>query len=133
MLLAWELKKSNWPDTIDIVVPVPLHAGKQRKRGYNQAAVFAAGIAAELGKPVAEKAVSRMKHTETQTRKSRAERVENVRDVFQVKRQAIVNNKRILLVDDVLTTGATLEACAGALLQAGAASVSIASIALATD
>lgn len=132
-LLADELKKSNWLDTIDYIIPVPLHRSKMYKRGYNQAQSFAEGIAAVSGIPVLAKAMIRNRPTETQTRKTRAERIENVRDVFSLKQPDRVRNKHILLVDDVLTTGATLESCALALQRAVPVQISIATLALAID
>lgn len=133
MLFAEELKKSSWMDTIDMIVAVPLHSGKAYQRGYNQAACFAEGIAGVSGKSLCSNAVVRVKKTETQTRKTRAQRMENVRNVFAVRKPGQIRNKHILLVDDVLTTGATLEACALALLQTEGVSISIATIAIATD
>jgi competence protein ComFC len=132
-LLGEELKKCGWLDNIDIIIPVPLHARKEYSRGYNQAQVFAEGIATATGIAVWNTALLRVKNTETQTRKTRAERVENVRNVFKLREPKKLKNKRILLVDDVLTTGATLEACAIELLKAEGVQVSIATIALATD
>lgn len=133
MSLGEELKKCGWLNNIDIIIPVPLHARKEYSRGYNQARIFAEGIAAATGIAVWNTSLVRVKHTETQTRKTRAERVENVREVFNLKQPKKLKHKRVLLVDDVLTTGATLEACTIELLKAEGAQVSIATIALATD
>lgn len=115
----------------DVVVPVPLHKYKLRRRGYNQAESFAKGLANAMQLPVAGNALYRAIHTSTQTQKSRMDRWENVAQVFQVLHPEQVQGKRILLVDDVMTTGATLESCTVALLAAGAAEVSIATIAAA--
>jgi ComF family protein len=131
--LGEELKKCGWLDNIDIIIPVPLYARKEYSRGYNQARLFAEGIAAVAGLTVWNADLVRLSNTATQTRKSRAERIDNVQGVFNLKQPERLKNKRILLVDDVLTTGATLEACAIELLKAEGVQVSIATIALATD
>lgn len=115
-------------DHWETVVPVPLHAQKLKRRGYNQSERFAQGIA-EVIKIPAENRLERVKFTETQTNKSRLQRWENVEDVFKTKNQFDTHNKRILLVDDVMTTGATLAVCANTLLKEGAQSVDIAVIA----
>src|SRR5690606_7681389 len=109
----------------DIVVPVPLHTLKLKKRGYNQSERFAQGLAAILDVPV-HTVLQRRVFTETQTNKTRWERWENVELVFEMDPRWDVSDKRILLVDDVMTTGATLAACANTLLTAGARSVDIA-------
>jgi ComF family protein len=112
----------------DTVIPVPLHVNKLKRRGYNQSERFAQGIAEVIGIP-AENGLERIKFTETQTNKSRLQRWENVEDVFRTSNQLNMHNKRILLVDDVMTTGATLAVCANTLLKEGAQSVDIAVIA----
>lgn len=132
-LMGEELKKSGWLDTIDGIAPVPLHKSKMRRRGFNQATLLAEGIAAATGLPVWEHLLIRQQPTESQTRKSRAERVENVRDAFRLATTPAIAYKHVLLIDDVLTTGATLEACAMALRQAAGVQISIATLALATD
>lgn len=113
----------------DLVVPVPLHRRKLARRGYNQADAFAEGLALALPCPRAATALRRTEHTATQTRKSRTERWQNVATIFEVAEPAAIAGRHVLLVDDVLTTGATLEACATVLLAAGARAVSIATIA----
>ncbi|UYZ62367.1 ComF family protein [Hymenobacter weizhouensis] len=126
-----ELREAGLQPDFDVVVPVPLHPRKLARRGYNQSDSFAEGLATGLHLPWHATALRRHEFTESQTRKSRLQRWENVADVFTVPEAATVAGRRVLLVDDVLTTGATLEACAAALLAAGAAEVNIATIACA--
>lgn len=113
----------------DVIVPVPLHASRRRSRGYNQSEEFAKGLSKVLGIPYTENFVKRNVKTQTQTRKSKLSRWKNVREVFALKNEEDVKGKRILLADDVVTTGATLEACAHALLGAGCSEVSVVCIA----
>ncbi|PSK95078.1 ComF family protein [Taibaiella chishuiensis] len=128
-----ELQADGWLEATDLLVPVPLHRQKAYRRGFNQAALIAGGIAAATSLPVAANALERVRDTGSQTRKSRLERLDNVATVFRAGKAAQIRGKRLLLVDDVLTTGATLEAAGLALLEAGAASLGIATLALATD
>jgi ComF family protein len=113
----------------ELILPVPLHKSRKRKRGYNQSAKFAEGLSQKLGIPFSDDLLERTIKTETQTRKSKLSRWQNVTEVFRVKDEKAVQNKNILLVDDVITTGATLEACGNFLIQAGCRSLSIACIA----
>jgi len=115
----------------DQVVPVPLHKTKLRQRGYNQSDCFAQGLAKGLAIPWNGVGLQRTQKTSTQTEKGKFARWENMRTAFQVVDLKIFMDQHILLVDDVITTGATLEACALALLKGGAKSVSIATIAVA--
>lgn len=101
----------------DALVPLPLHPSKKRKRGYNQAESICKGIAAVTGLPIWNDLIEREQATETQTRKDRGERWDNMAGKFKVKKAYPANNKHLLLVDDVITTGATLEACGQALLE----------------
>jgi len=117
--------------TADILVPVPLHRARQRQRGYNQSRLLAHEMAAVLEWPVAD-ALTRLRDTPAQVGLSRAERLDNVRGVFCVT-DAAVAGRRILLIDDVCTTGATLGACAEALRRAGARSVWALTLARAVD
>lgn len=130
-VLAQELMISGHGQTYHLVVPVPLHPSRKRSRGYNQSEEFAKGISQGLNIPYTDSFVKRTVKTQTQTRKSKLNRWRNVSEVFEMKDAAEVKNKHILLVDDVVTTGATLEACANALLQSGCSQVSIACIAVA--
>ena len=115
---------------VDLIVPVPLHLKKQRLRGYNQSALYARGLSERLGVPWQE-ALKRTAYTDSQTRKSRMERFANVEKVFKLPSTDAVAGKHVLLVDDVITTGATLEACAHRLLAAPGTRVSVATIAIA--
>ena len=129
--LGQELLK--WPDhtDIDMVVPVPLHPKKKHLRGYNQSDFLAQGIADTMDIDFEPDLLERNTHTDSQTKKSREERWLNVKDVFGVKEVDKVVGRHILLVDDVMTTGATLEACASKLLELPNTKVSIATIAMA--
>lgn len=116
---------------LDGIVPVPLHPRKERERGYNQSAVFAQGISESCNLPVLGKSLLRKTFTSTQTRKKRMERFENVGDVFVVEHAHLLQGKHLLLVDDVLTTGATLEMCGSRLLEVPGTRLSLATIAIA--
>ncbi len=116
----------------DVIVPVPLHKQKQLKRGYNQSLSFAEGLAEKLPIPVLVDNLIRTTSTESQTKKSRTLRYENMKEVFSVKNPTELTGKHILLVDDIITTGATLEACCNVLLEVPGVRISIASIAVAT-
>jgi len=116
--------------SIDYIIPVPLHPKKRHQRGYNQAARWASGLSESLGVPWSEKFLLRASYTESQTRKSREERFANVSDAFVLRQADKLRHKHIMLVDDVMTTGATIEACAKHLLKAQI-SLSVVCIALA--
>jgi ComF family protein len=117
--------------SVDLIVPVPLHPGKERKRGYNQSEWIARGIAERLNKPVICGNLQRMVNTSTQTRKDRFGRWRNVQGIFRVKNPGEFRNKHILLVDDVVTTGSTLEACASEIIKIPSTRVSISTLAYA--
>ena len=116
---------------IDVIIPVPLHPKRERKRGYNQALVIAQGISEVTGLPVATKNLLRAVYNETQTRKSAEERYHNVQGIFEVRCADELKGKHVLLVDDVLTTGATLESCAHQLEGIPCITISIAAAACA--
>jgi ComF family protein len=107
----------------DLIAAVPLHGARLRERGYNQAQLLADELSRITGIPADPKAVRRVRHNPTQTRLNRKQRLENVRDIFRAQDPARVRGCRVILVDDVLTTGATIGSCARALLEAGAAEV----------
>lgn len=126
-----ELKQNEVFTSSELILPVPLHKNKLKKRGYNQSSLFASGLSESLGIPYSNDLLIRKSDTSTQTKKSRFERWENVENKFKVHAPEQIKNKKILLVDDVVTTGATLEACAAELLKTEGVTVSIATIAFA--
>ena len=117
--------------TVEGILPVPLHPRKERLRGYNQSAMLAQGMAEVMGLPIVKGALVRPLFTATQTRKKRMERFENVGGVFAIERPDRLRGKHLLLVDDVLTTGATLETCGQLLLTIPGTRLSMATIAIA--
>jgi ComF family protein len=116
---------------IDLIIPVPLHPKKLRKRGYNQSEFFAKGISEITGITGVPTAVRRIKHGESQTGKSREMRWKSVSDAFCVAEGYDLGNKHILLVDDVVTTGATIEACGARLMEKDVKTISVAAMAVA--
>jgi len=128
---ARELIESGTFDNIDCIVPLPLHKKKERKRGYNQAEWIAMGLSQALGKPLVNKGVERKRANVTQTRKGVLDRWLNVKDIFEVTTPDALRGKHILLVDDVVTTGATLESCALSLLKVEDVKISIFALAVA--
>lgn len=129
---GWMLGASKDFRKADVIVPVPLHEVKEWERGYNQSAMFAKGLSETMGISHAPSALFRTTYTATQTHKSRLERLENVRDAFEVRQREALAGKHILLVDDVLTTGSTLEACALKILEIPGTTVSMATLAIAS-
>lgn len=116
---------------IDLITPVPLHHLKKAERGYNQAYYIAKGISRQTNIPLANRLIKRIKFTQTQTTLSLEEREKNVREAFKVRKKHGFKGKNILIVDDVITTGATTNECARILLKAGAGKILAASVALA--
>ena len=127
------IKQAQHFEEIDLLVPVPLHKNKLRQRGYNQSYWIAKGMGEIMNKPVETESIKRNVETNTQTRKARYERWENVEHIFKLKNEQLIRDKHILLVDDVVTTGSTLEACASALLKAENTKVSIATLGVASN
>ena len=116
----------------DALVPLPLFPAKEKRRGYNQATVLCEGMAETMSIPVLDKVIIRPQHTETQTKKGRIERWKNMEGKFILSDPEAIRNKHLLLVDDVVTTGATLEACGNELLQAEAVRLSVATLCVAS-
>ena len=127
-IVASEFAESGFFDGIDMIIPVPLAWKRQWQRGYNQSFFIARGISRTTGLPVCNKAVCRTKFEKSQTLIGRRERQENVADVFRLKNADAVRGRHVLLVDDVVTTGATMVACARELLKAGDVKVSLLSL-----
>jgi ComF family protein len=125
---AQQLAVTDWISTVDEIVAVPLHPDKEALRGYNQSHLLSLAMGEMLHKPVTEGQLVRVRATESQTNKNRAERTANMAGAFGLKDKKGMEGKHILIVDDVLTTGATIEACALAILEAAGAKVSIATI-----
>jgi len=116
-------------EAYDVVIPVPLHRSRLRWRGFNQAALLAAALARRLDCPLDVATLARVRATASQTSRDRAQRTRNVRDAFGVRRPARVAGRRILLVDDVMTTGATADECARVLRAAGARRIDVLTLA----
>ncbi len=125
------LKGSDFCEGMECIVAVPLHPSKKRKRGFNQSGLIAEGMASALGIPFYDNVLKRIEASDTQTNKHRYDRWENVEGIFSVKGTDNIEGKHILLVDDVITTGSTMEACATELLKIKNVKVSVAAIATA--
>ncbi|MFN4255878.1 MAG: ComF family protein [Saprospiraceae bacterium] len=126
-----QLLQSELFRPVDVIVPVPLHPKKERIRGYNQSAKFAEGLGEAMQKPVENQALARQVFSQSQTQKSRSERFQNVGAAFVLKKRAPLEGKNVLLVDDVLTTGATLESCGRQILEVPGTRLFLATIAIA--
>ena len=118
----------------DFVIPVPMHSTKKEKRGFNQSEIFASGLALSMKKEFGPDFLRKKSATETQTNKSSYQRWENVKDIFELASEEVYNllqGKHVILVDDVVTTGSTLEACASALLKVPGIRISMVTMAYA--
>ena len=116
---------------VDYLIPVPLHPDKLKKRGYNQSEIIASGMSIILNKEVLTGILVRSIFTDTQTRKSRFDRFKNMEGKFVVTQEKSIENKHVLLIDDIITTGSTVEACVQALLEVPGVRVSIATLGVA--
>ncbi len=125
------LAESGFTDGIDLIIPVPLDPARERHRGYNQSRCIADGLAVHCRLPVRGDILFRAGKSGSQTSRGRYERWENVEGLFAVRKPGEISGKHIMLVDDVITTGSTVEACVTALQSAGDAMVSVVALAAA--
>ncbi|MBP6396556.1 MAG: ComF family protein [Saprospiraceae bacterium] len=130
-MAAERMLESGFTKGVDAVIAVPMHAVKQQQRGYNQSEVIAEKLAEDINVPLLKDQLVKIKTTTTQTKKGRLERLENIKDSFIWKREGLHQPNHLLLVDDVATTGATLEACIVAIQTAGVQKISVFTIAMA--
>ena len=129
--LGGELKTLESYKNIDVVIPVPLHKNKLRKRGYNQVALFGQQVAKALNADYLDDVLVKVTNTKSQVNKKRLARWTNSNELFTLKNMETIDNKHILIVDDIITTGATLEACISILNQAKNIKISIVTMAIA--
>ena len=130
-LYGRNLKAVGFDKNIDLIIGVPLHIQKEKQRGYNQANCIAEGLSKALEVPYDATTARKVVNTDTQTKKSRFERFMNVKDAFEITDKEKVKNKRIAIVDDVLTTGSTIESFANTLSECGCTEISVITIAVA--
>ncbi|HJS53661.1 MAG TPA: phosphoribosyltransferase family protein [Chitinophagaceae bacterium] len=131
-MMGIALKSCNRFNDINALIPLPLFPSKEKKRGFNQATVLCDGIAEILNLPVLANVITRPQHSETQTKKGRIERWRNIEGKFKLENPQAIQNKHLLLVDDVITTGATLEACGNELLASENVKLSLATLCIAS-
>ncbi len=131
-LIGKDLQQTDRFNEVDALIPLPLFPAKEKRRGYNQATILCEGIAEVMNKEILKDVIVRTQHTETQTKKGRVERWQNMEGKFELINPGKIKNKHVLLVDDVITTGATLEACGQEILKAGDTKLSIATLCFAS-
>jgi ComF family protein len=130
-IYGFSFRGSDFVSGIDLIIPVPLHPSKIRIRGFNQSEFISQGISDATGLPVSNSAIARVSGSATQTKRSRYDRWTNVEGIFSVTDPGSVKGRHILLIDDVITTGSTIESCAGELLKIEGVKVSVAALAFA--
>ena len=131
-LMGLDLQQTNRFNDVDALVPLPLFPARERKRGYNQATLLCEGMAEVLHLEVLQAVIARVQATESQTKKGRMERWMNIEGKFSLRQPERIHGRHLLLVDDVITTGATLEACGQELLKGGDMKLSIATLCFAS-
>ena len=129
-LYGSQLVANSWPYPFNVIMPVPLHPRRLRQRGYNQSACFAQGLSDSLYVPCTTQWLERIKYTDSQTAHNKLGRLQQLVDAFYIGDATAIKGQHVLLVDDVVTTGATIEACVLALVKAGVQAVSLAAIAV---
>ncbi len=127
-LLGYQLLDTNRFNTVDALIPLPLNPKREAKRGYNQSQMICEGIVSVWKKPIINDAISRIIYTETQTNKNVSNRWDNVEQAFAVTDDSKIKGKHIILIDDVITTGASIEACGTALLKVAGLKLSVLSV-----
>lgn len=130
-LLGKKIKNEILSWKVNLILPVPLHQLKKAERGYNQSFYISKGLSKEINIPVGSGIITRKKYTQSQTKMNFFERQKNIEDAFRVKNEKRVTGKNILLIDDIITTGATISECGKVLLDRGAKKVYAASVAIA--
>jgi len=131
-LIGKDLQQTDRFNDVNALIPLPLFPAKEKRRGYNQATILCEGIAEVMNKEILKDVIVRTQHTETQTKKGRVERWQNMEGKFELINPEKTKNKHVLLVDDVITTGATLEACGLEILRASDTKLSIATLCFAS-
>jgi len=132
-LFGAALASSSRFSDVDALIPLPLYPDKEHRRGYNQSTILCKGISEVWGKPILENVVVRTYDTESQTKKNRTERWQNMEGRFMLKNIECATAKHLLLVDDIITTGATLEACARVLMGAPDTRISVATLCISSS
>ena len=127
-LLGYQLMDCKRFDDVEILIPLPLNRKKENKRGYNQSEIICQGIASVWNRPIVTDAISRVINTDTQTKKNRSDRWENVDGVFEVTNAEKFIGKHIALLDDIITTGASIDACGNKLLKVSGVKLSVISV-----